>query len=231
MKRTLPLIITFFVGMLIIFSEFIPHPPFNTIRTSLENWFMIIAGFAILLGQISLLTMTFLKIKHKKDNWQYYIITIVSFFVMVIIGLLWGTEKQAGMLGDGLAVQAFFGAKPFDYLFNNVYQHLQATMFALLAFFIASAAYRAFIARSPESTLLLIAAILVMLGRTSVGSTLTGWLPQGLRFMHLPNIADFIMKYPATAGQRAIMVSAALGVIGSSVRILLGIERSHLGGK
>ncbi len=231
MKRTLPLIITFFVGMLIIISEFIPHPPFNTIRTSLEDWFMIIAGFSIILGQISLLTMTFLKIKHKKDNWQYYIVTIVSFFFMVIMGLLWGTEKQGGILGDGVNVVSLLGSKPFDYLFNNVYQHLQATMFSLLAFFIASAAYRAFIARSPESTLLLVAAILVMLGRTSVGSSLTGWLPESLRFLHLPNIADYIMKYPATAGQRAVMVSAALGVIGSSVRILLGIERSHLGGK
>ena len=222
--------ITFFVGMLIIISEFIPHPPFNTIRTNLEDWFMIIAGFAIILGQISLLTMTILKIKHKKDNWQYYIVTIVSFFVMVAVGLLWGTQKQGGILGDGMAVQAIFGAKPFDYLFTNVYQHLQATMFALLAFFIASAAYRAFISRSPESTRLLVAAIIVMLGRTSVGSSMTGFLPPSLGFLHLPNVAEFIMKYPATAGQRAIMISAALGVIGSSVRILLGIERSHLGG-
>jgi hypothetical protein len=150
---------------------------------------------------------------------------------MVILGLLWGTEKQAGILGDGAAVEAIFGAKPFDYLFNNVYQHLQATMFALLAFFIASAAYRAFVARSPESTLLLIAAILVMLGRTSVGSSLTGFLPPSLGFLHLPNIAEFIMQYPATAGQRAVMISAALGVIGSSLRILLGIERAHLGGE
>ncbi len=70
-----------------------------------------------------------------------------------------------------------------------------------------------------------------MLGRTTIGSTLTGWIPDSLGFLHLPNIASFIMKYPNTAGQRAIMICAGLGVIGSSLRIILGIERSYLGGK
>ena len=104
-------------------------------------------------------------------------------------------------------------------------------MFSLLAFFIASAAYRAFIARTIESNLLLVAAILVMLGNTSIGSFLTGWLPESLKFLHLPHIKEFIMRYPNTAGQRAIMIGAGLGIIGSSLRIILGIERSYLGGK
>ncbi len=56
--------------------------------------------------------------------------------------------------------------KPFDYLFNNAFMPLSATMFSLLAFFIASAAYRAFIIRSFESNLLMITAVIVMLGRT-----------------------------------------------------------------
>jgi hypothetical protein len=103
-------------------------------------------------------------------------------------------------------------------------------MFSLLAFFIASAAYRAFIARTLESNLLLIAAVLVMLGNTSLGSFLTSWLPDSLSFLHLPKVAEFIMKYPNTAGQRAIMIGAGLGLIGSSLRIILGIERSYLGG-
>ncbi|MFC1898153.1 hypothetical protein ACFLYJ_01130 [Candidatus Cloacimonadota bacterium] len=231
MKRKLPLIITFFVGFIIITSEFIPHRPFGQISGELEIWFLIISGFAILLGQLSLFKVNFFKIKFKQKNWPFFVVTLVSFAIMVTVGVLWGTRSNPGLLGNGEAVTAVIGSKPFDYLFNNVYQHLSATMFSLLAFFIASAAYRAFIARTVESNLLLIAAVLVMLGNTSLGSFLTGWLPQSLSFLHLPNIAEFIMKYPNTAGQRAIMIGAGLGLIGSSLRIILGIERSYLGGE
>lgn len=230
MKKKIPLFLTLITGLIIIISEFIPAQPFPRVSTNLETWVMIVAGFSMLLGLLSLFKVNIMKVKYKVANWQYSIITLISCAVMIILGLLWGTDQQVGLLGHGQAVQQVLGDKPFDYLFNNVYQHLAATMFALLAFFIASAAYRAFIGRTVESRLLLIAAIIVMLGRTSLGSWLTGWLPEN-SILHLPNLAGFIMKYPNTAGQRAIMIGSGLGVIGSSLRILLGIERMWLGGK
>lgn len=231
MKRFLPLLITFIVGIIVLSSEFIPHKPFSSINEVLENWFLIIAGFAIILGQLSLLRVNSIRVSEKTENWQYYLAGLISFAVMLLCGVLWGTQDTAGLLGNGERIVANLGIKPFEYLFVNLYQHLSATMFALLAFFIASAAYRAFIVRSFESTLLMIAAVIVMLGRTSVGTSMTAWLPQNLKFMHLPNIADFIMNYPNNAAQRAILISSALGIVGSSLRILLGIERSYLGGK
>lgn len=231
MKRKIPLLITFTVGIILIISEFIPHKPFGQLSGELEIWFLIISGFAILLGQLSLFKVNILKIKYKQRDWQFYTITLISFIIMVTLGFLWGTGKSAGTLGHGEIISNALGNKPFDYLFHNVYQHLQATMFSLLAFFIASAAYRAFIGRTVESNLLLASAVLVMLGNTTLGSLLTSWLPESLNFLHLPKISEFIMTFPTTAGQRAIMIGAGLGIIGSSLRIILGIERSYLGGE
>jgi len=230
MKRNIPLILAFLSGLLVLFSEFIPHRPFSLMVDTLQQWFMIISGFAMLLGLISLTRMNAAKISTRSRDWQFYLAGMISFAVMVLVGALWGMEDQAGILGQGSAISAWLGKKPFDYLYNNAFIPLSATMFSLLAFFIASAAYRAFIIRTLESNLLMIAAVIVILGRTGFGTMLTGWLPESLRFWHLPSLADYIMQYPNSAAQRAIMISAALGIIGSGLRIILGIERSYLGG-
>jgi hypothetical protein len=116
---------------------------------------------------------------------------------------------------------------PFDWIYQNVYNPLSATMFAVLAFYVASAAYRAFRARNLEATLLLVAGVLVMLGRVPLGDQLTGVLPEQYR---LSSVANWIMQVPNLAGQRAIMIGIALGTAATSLRLILGIERSHLGG-
>lgn len=115
----------------------------------------------------------------------------------------------------------------FQWLYEYVYTPLQATMFSLLAFYMASAAFRAFRARTIEGTLLLGAAFLVMIGRTSVGY----WLNTKFCWMAFPEIQEWIMSVPTTAGQRAVMIGAALGVISASLRMLLGLEQTYLGGE
>jgi hypothetical protein len=118
-------------------------------------------------------------------------------------------------IGWGLERGTFF-----YWLWQNIHIPMASTMFSLLAFFIASASYRAFRTRSVEATLLLVAAIIVMLGRIPFGP---------LIHERLPSIADWIMKYPNTAGQRAIMIGIALGTVSYCLRVILGIERTYLG--
>ncbi len=103
-------------------------------------------------------------------------------------------------------------------------------MYALLAFFIASASYRAFRAKNVDATILLTAAGIILLGRTFLGALITSWMPESLSFFKIDNLAIWLMTFPNTAGQRAIMIGIALGVVSMSLRIIVGIERSHLGG-
>jgi hypothetical protein len=117
----------------------------------------------------------------------------------------------------------------FDQLYRAFFDPLQATMYALLAFFVASASFRAFRAKNREATVLLVAAFVVLLGRTPAGDYATAWLPRWLDWLQIPNLANWIMAVPNLAGQRAIIIGIALGVASLSLRVILGVERSHLG--
>jgi hypothetical protein len=73
----------------------------------------------------------------------------------------------------------------------------------------------------------MLSAVIVMLGRVFIGDVLTGWLPEGMRFSA---IAQFILDYPNTAAKRAIYIGVGLGVGVTALKIILGIERTWLGG-
>ncbi len=214
MRREVPLMITGIVGIAFVLQYFIPHWPFSQLNTWFSDWFSIVAAFAIWLGALNLMKISFQKIARKKTDWIYSVVIVASFLVITVIGFYEGAAfREAGT--------------KFSWLYEFVYTPLSATMFAILAFFVASASYRAFRARNLEATLLLAAGFLVMIGRVPVGDSLTFFLPES---MQLSQVASWIMTFPQTAGQRAIMIGIALGLVSTSLRIILGIERSHLGG-
>lgn len=100
--------------------------------------------------------------------------------------------------------------------FDFVMMPILATMFSLLAFFIASAAYRAFRARNLLATLLLIAALIVML-------RFNPWFPQMATF------SNWLMNVPNLAAQRAIVIGIGLGIVATALKVILGIERGYMG--
>jgi hypothetical protein len=108
----------------------------------------------------------------------------------------------------------------FVWIYDHVFDPCNSTMFALLAFFVASAAFRAFRARNVEAALLLGAAIFVMLGRAPLGRSISDVFP---------DFGQWLIDIPNNAGRRAIMMGAAIGAIATGLRVIVGLERSHLG--
>jgi len=107
------------------------------------------------------------------------------------------------------------------FIFDNVFRTMGSTMYGMIAFFIASAAYRAFRVRTREATLMLVAAVLVMIGKAPVGDALVaGWDP----------LAEWILNVINTGGMKGILLGAYLGAFATALRVLLGLERAHLGG-
>ena len=113
----------------------------------------------------------------------------------------------------------------YEYLF----QPLTATMFAMLAFYVASAAFRAFRAKNTEAILLLGTAFLILIAQTPAGAWLTSWVPDSFSALQADEMKRYIMSLFNTAGNRAIMIGIALGIAATSLKILLGVDRSYLG--
>ncbi len=209
MRRELPMLLAFVAGLILILQFFVPA--LSNISAGVQNWYLVVVAFAILVGAFNLLRLNYMKVRFRRPDWLYSAVLIVGLVAMAVIGLGWGIEQGS----------------VFDWLFNNVMFPMSATMFALLAFFVASAAYRAFRARTVDATLLLLAAFIVMLGQVPIG---TFWVPPWWPFFLAPDwLKDKIMEIGNTAGQRAILIGASLGIVSTSLRILLGIERSYLG--
>ena len=214
MRRTVPLLITGIVGVVFVVAYL--SPPLTILNDKFADWFSIVAACSIVLGSLNLVLISAQKVVSRKEDWFYAGVIIVCFLLMLVSGLHAGRDFGSGNTGT-----------TFDWLYNYLYNPLSSTMYAILAFYVASASYRAFRARNVEATMLLVAAFLVMLGRVPIGDVLTRFLPEGAR---MSDLQQWIMDYPQTAGQRAIMIGIALGIASTSLRVILGIERSHLGG-
>jgi len=123
------------------------------------------------------------------------------------------------------------GGSPFWWIYEYLFKPLTATMFAMLAFYVASAAFRAFRAKNFEAMLLLGTAFIILLGRTFAGVMMTAWLPDSLSGLRVENLTVYIMGVFNTAGNRAIMIGIALGIASMSLKVLLGVDRSYLGSR
>lgn len=103
----------------------------------------------------------------------------------------------------------------YSLFFDSLFISLGSAMFALLGFYIAAAAYRAFRIRSFESGLMLLAAVIVMLGQIPFGL----WL-----YSDLPSIRLWLMEVPSAAAFRAIKFGASIALLGMALRMWLSIE-------
>ena len=217
MRLRLPLILCLLCGLFMIVQFFIPHPPFTSMYEKLLDWSIIIGIFALVIGLSSLIKLHYTRIARKTSGVLYSIMVFVGMIVMALVGLIGG-------IGPG---------SWFEWLFLYIQVPMQATMFSLLAFFIASAAYRSFRARTVDATLMLVTAVLVMFARVPIGEFL--WqhiMPDSVVQWraNLPeDVSGWILKVPSMAAQRGILLGVSLGAITTALKIILGIERSYMG--
>lgn len=210
-KERIPIFITIVVGVFMIAKFFLNALWIKTVADELEQWSLIALSMAIILGVANILRLNLKTVMKQGKDWPYKLVVVISMIGMILVGL-WDLATR-GDVAEGSA---------FKYLFDFIYTPLSATMFALLAFYIASAAFRAFRARNVGAALLLFSGGLVMIGRVPLSAAVSGYFPK---------VADWIMAVPNAAGQRGLIIGAAMGVIATGLRVIFGIERPYLRGE
>ncbi len=204
MPVRLPLIVVTGFGLFMLLQFFLQSAGLNRAYQEILDWVQIVYLFTLWVGALNLIRIHLKKAGQKKSQAFYSLVTLSGILSMIILGIAGGQGKGSS----------------FGWMFDNVQVPMQASMFSLLAFFVASAAYRGFRARSKEAFVLLAVACLIMLGRVPLGNLISSFIP---------NLADWILNFPSMAARRGILIGIGLGTIATALRILLGIERTYLG--
>jgi hypothetical protein len=187
-------------------STFLQHPSTLLPSESIQGWAVTIAAFTTGIGALATSYYQYRHVSRRTENqWMYSVI----FFVFLILTLITGFVDFWNL------------ANPiFSFLTSKVMGPLGAGMYSSLGFWILSAGYRAIRIRTIESTFLMLAAVLVMLGNAPVGAVI---------WSGFPTIGSWILDVPANAGVRAVLIGAGIAGIMLAVRIIGGYERNYLG--
>ncbi len=231
MRGRIPLLVAFIAGMIPLIALYVPKSFLSGqegMSTRLDQWLIIVAGFALLLGIVNVLQNSSRKIARRDSGWIFSAVLVTGLLITGSFGV-WGA-----LSGNGIGFMPDGSPTPFKWVEDRIFQPLQSTIFSLLAFFMASAAFRAFRARNTEATILLVAAGVVMAGRVPLLEFLAAPFPglhaaaaTGSRF--LGGLTEWIMNTPNGAAQSGIIIGAALGAASMAIRVILGIERGYLG--
>ncbi len=195
----------------------------------------IIAAFLIGLGVYSLLRIHVGKIAKQQKDWGFSLVLLVSMFGMAGVGFADWASRQ-GPEGAKLDNQANWGAINYvqDFLFDGLLQQMDAAMFSLIAFYILSAAYRAFRARSVEATILLGTAMILMLSLLGGISYLSdqaiekmgGTDPNAfINNFRLTELAGWIQNSVQVASIRGLQFGIGIGLLALALRLWLSLEK------
>ena len=99
MRSTLPLIISFVVGLLMVGEFFIPHWKYHLVTENLLEWGVILAAGAFFLGLINLLQVNLPKILERQPDWQYKVVMMIGLVGTLVAGFVGGDQR----IDDGYA--------------------------------------------------------------------------------------------------------------------------------
>lgn len=243
--------VTFLAGLYYVLLRFWPEPinrdpgelPLNAVEgvgfwlqdagSTVTDFAQVLTSFLFGLGVYSLLRIHLRRFAKFQKDWIFSLALLLSMVLMIFFGYADYVAKR-GPRGPELDDPANWGWVNYgrDFLFDGLLQQMDAAMFSLIAFFILSAAYRAFRIRSVEATILLGTALLVML--SLMGVVAYAWDGMVTRMadgnplvenLKLTEISGWLRNTFQTASLRGIAFGVGIGALAMGLRLWLSLER------
>ena len=204
MRKEMPLLITTIFGLVVIFSNYFHLGRLWGLDEIAENWNIISAAFACAVGVVNLTRLHGKNVQRRRPDWPYSLVLLVSMYFYIALTLYETVEGETAR-----------------WIYDAYITPVGSALFGTIAFYITSAAYRVFRVRTREATVLMICAVITMLGMAPIGDVMiNGW---GL-------VARWMQDVPVAAVFRGILIGAYIGALATAMRIVLGLERAHMGG-
>lgn len=200
----------FLLGLIIVVQFFIYVPyffdvptPLRTVESNLLTMGIVIATFALLVGLYTITMRETLKISRRSKGWPLSAWLLIVLWFMIVVGIFMGQTSPA-----------------FSFFTNGIVVPGDATIYALILFYMMSAGARALRMRDLQSGLLIVTTVLVLLQQAPV----TSWLYPGFN-----TIGAWLVNNLGMAITRTFAIISALGGIVLAVRLLTGREMGITG--
>jgi hypothetical protein len=205
MVRATAVAIAAVCGIIVLVDYFVSSPALDAAGRYLVDWVTILAAAAFFLGFLNLVRVHGGRIVAGASGWPYSAALLGAMLATMLLGMAPGS---GGARDPALA-----------WVFSYVYLPLGATIFSLLAFYIATAAYRSLRFQTWEGAGLAVVGLIVLLGQIPLGASISSAVPAA---------RTWLLTVIGTAGLRGIIIAAALGAVLAGLRLLLGMDRQYL---
>lgn len=206
MTRILAAALAIASGLIVLAGYFLPDIDIlDRLRNTLTDWAIIIAGMAVLVGILNLVSVQMEKVRTRQKGGMYGVLLIFSLIVTFGLGLVFGPDHSIMRV----AVEA-------------VIVPVEASLLAILAVTLVYASIRLMRRRTDVmSVIFLVAAVLFLIAVMPTP------------FGPIPVFGQLILEVTgmiSSGGARGLLIGVALGTLLTGMRVLFGIDRPY-GGK
>lgn len=174
-------------------------PILRAITTTLYLWTLLLAGFALLLGVVNVLWVHLRRLQDGQPEWPQSLALVASCLAVFVAGILY----PSGVTHPTV-----------EWVFDHLIAPGQATLYALIFFFMAVAAYRYLRFAHPGGGWMLAGALLMLVAQMPASSNL---LPP-----EFASVVAWLLQAPVMAILRGALLGSSLALAIVGIRFLLG---------